>query len=319
LNYKLEEWGFTDSTGSPQSPTINSRIRTLYTRGLNSTEIQDHLRKAYQVHMGLPVLEAAADTILADYQSWQDSALECLYPIVYFDSLTVRFRVGKDTRNHTVLSALGIDRHGQRQPLGLWVTPNEGRQAWQLVLTELKQRGVNDIFIASLYLQRGAREALAKVFPQTQIQLCVVRLIDNALDYVAWKDRKEAARALRAVYTSGNAEQAAEAMMRFMCDWDDHYPAISQLWHTHWDFFIGLFTQPAPMREALYATNAIQSLNEALRKVARRHGAFADDKDLLVRLYLAQQHLARRWSQPLRHWKQALNCMAVQFGERLRF
>lgn len=298
---------------------INNKILSLYTRGLNSAEIQDLLRNSYHVHMPLPLLRTTTDSVLSDYQSWQDGSLERQYPIVYFDSLTVRFRAGKENRKHTVLFALGIDMQGQKRPLGLWVTANEGRSAWQLVMTELKQRGVNDIFVVCLYGQPGAREAITKTFPQSQVQLCVVRLIDNSLNFVAWKDRKAAAAALRVVYTSDTAAVAAAAMTRFMCNCDEDYPAISQLWHNHWDQLAGLFKLPAPLREAIYSTNAIQSLHLSLAKVSRRHGIFTDEKELLVRLYLAQHYLARRWSQPLRHWKQVLNCLAVQFGERLCF
>ena len=314
----MDEMALSETGGAPLSPMINNKILSLYTRGLSSTEIQDHFRNNYHVHMPLPLLRSTTDSVLSDYQSWQGSALERQYPIVYFDSLMVRFRAGKDNRNHTVLFALGIDMQGQKRPLGLWITANEGRPAWQLVMTELKQRGVNDIFIACLYGQTGVREALARSFPQSQAQLCVVRLIDNSLDFVAWKDRKEAAAALRVVYTSNTATVAADAMTRFMCDCDEHYPAISQLWHAQWDQLTGLFMLPLPLREAIYSTNAIQSLHQSLAKVSKRHGIFTDENELLVRLYLAQHYLARRWSQPLRHWKQVLNCLAITYDNRLQ-
>lgn len=315
----MDEMTSSETGGPPLSPIINKKILSLYTHGLNSAEIQDLLRNTYHVYMPLALLRSATDSVLSDYQSWQDGELERQYPIVYFDSLTVRFRVGNDNRKHTVLFALGIDMQGQRCPLGLWVTSNEGRQSWQLVMTELKQRGVNDIFIACLYAQPGAREAIAKTFPQSQVQFCVVRLIDNSLNFVAWKDRKKAAAALRVVYTSDTAAVAAEAMMRFMYDCDEHYPAIGQLWHAHWDQIAGLFKLPVPLREAIYSTNAIQSLHQSLAKFRKRHGIFTDENELLVCLYLAQHYLARRWSQPLRNWKQVLHCMVVQFGECLRF
>jgi putative transposase len=268
--------------------------------------------------MPLPLLRFTTDSILSDYQSWQYGALERQYAIVYFDSLMVRFRIGKDNRNHTVLFALGIDMQGQKCPLGLWVTDNEDRPAWQLVMAELKQRGVNDIFIACLYGQHGAREAIAKTFPQSQVQLCVVRLIVNSLNFVAWKDRKAASAALRVVYTSDSATVAAGAMTRFMHDCDEHHPAIGQLWHAHWDQLAGLFKLPVPLREAIYSTNAIQSLHQSLTKVSKRHGVFTDENELLVRLYLSQQYLARRWTQPLRHWKQVLNCLAITYESRLK-
>ncbi len=309
----------TDSleTGEPPlGPAISNKILSLYTRGLNNMDIHALLRDTYHVHRPTALLRATFDSVLSDYHSWQDTALERQYPIVYFDSLSVKFRVGKENRNHFILLALGIDMQGQKCPLGLWVSVTENRQAWQLVMTELKQRGVNDIFAACLYAQLGAREAIAKTFPQTQAQLCVVRLIDNSLNFVTWKDRKKAAAALRVVYTSDNAEVAAEAMTRFMCDSDEHYPAIGQLWRAHWDQLTGLFKLPVPLREAIYSTKAVQSLHLSLAKVGKRHGIFLDENELLVRMYLSQHHLARRWNQPLRQWRLVLNCLAITYENR---
>lgn len=314
----MDDIASSETGGSPLSPMIDKKILSLYTRGLSNAEIQDILRDTYHVPMPLPLLRSTTNTVLSDYQSWQDAALERQYPIVYFDSLAVRFRDGKNNRNHIVLFALGIDLQGQKCPLGLWVTANEGRQSWQLVMTELKQRGINDVFTACLYAQPGAREAIAKTFPQSQVQLCVVRLIDNSLDFVTWKDRKKAAAALRVVYTSDNAELAAEAMTRFMCDCDEHYPAIGQLWRAHWDQLVGLFKLPVPLREAIYTTNTIQSLHQSLAKVSKRHGVFTDEDELLVRMYLSQRYLARRWRLPLRHWRQVLNCLAITYESRFQ-
>jgi putative transposase len=314
----MDEPASSDTSGSTLSPALNNKILSLYARGLNSTEIQNLLRNSYHVYLPLPLLHSTSESVLSDYHSWQYAPLERQYPIVYFDSLAVKFRDGKDNRNHIVLFAMGIDMQGQKCPLGLWVTANEGRLAWQLVMTELKQRGVNDIFTACLYAQPGARETIVRMFPRSQVQLCVVRLVDNSLNFVTWKDRKKAAAALRVVYASDNAEVAAEAMTRFMCDCDEHYPAIGQLWRAHWDQMAELFKLPIPLREAIYSTSAILSLRQSLAKVSKRHGIFTDENDLLVRMYLSQRFLARRWSRPLRKWKQVINCLATAYENRLQ-
>ena len=306
------------SHSSLANPTISNKILSLYTRGLSSAAVLELLRDTYDVWQPQVVINATTDAVLKDYNAWQDGALDRQYIIVFFDSLTVKFRVGTEDRKYTVLLALGIDLHGQKCPLGFWLTADEGRHAWQLVLTELKHRGVNDIFIACMYGQLGAREAIAKVFPAAQALLCVVRLIDNSLNFIAWKHRKEAASALRGVYTCATVELAAEAMTRVMCDYDDRYPTIGRLWQTHWDGLAELFNLPRPLREAVYSTTAIQSLHQSLAKVSKRHGVFTEENDLLIRLYLSQHYLVRRWGQPLRHWRQVLNCLATTYENRLR-
>ncbi len=301
------------------SPLLNKKILSLYSRGLSIAEIQDHLNKAYQIDMPLPVVSVAADAVHDEYRSWQNSALDDIYPIVYFDNMYVKFRENTTCRNQSVMFAVGIDMDGNKRPLGLWTAPNQDNNAWLQVIRSLTQRGVNDILIACVYGKYGAASALNTVLPQTETQLCIVRLVDHALNFVNWKERKTVAAALRAVYTADNADLGVRTLQSFTDNWDSRYPLIGQIWSAHWHELAPFFAQPAPVREAIYSTNAIQSLHRALSKITRRHGPFTDANDLLIRLYLAETHLTQRWGRPMRHWKNTLNNLAARYGRRIGY
>ncbi len=312
----MEQQALNNVTGFILTPVLSKKILSLYSRGLSIVEIQDHLIKAYQVEMPLPAVSMAADSIHGEYRSWQEGALDDIYPIVYLDSMSVKFREGTTSRNQAVLFAVGIDMDGNKCPLGLWTAPNEDKHAWLQVIKSLARRGIKDVFIACVYGQHGIADALQAVLPRTETQLCVVRLIEHALNFVGWKDRKAAATALRAIYAADSSALGATALQLFMDEWDARYPWIGQVLRTRWDELAAYFAQPAALRETLYATNAILSLHRTLRKVAKRHGAFTDADDLLVRLYLAELHLTQHWGRPLRHWKHTINTLAVKYGRR---
>lgn len=312
----MEEQAIHSVAGDLLTPVLNKKILSLYSRGLSIVEIQHHLHRAYRVDMPLPTLSMAAGSLHGEYLSWQDSALDTVYPIVYLDSMSVKFRAGTVSRNQAVLFAVAVDMDGNKSALGLWTAPNEDHQAWLQVAKALSRRGVKDILIACVYGQRGVDAALQAVFPHTETLLCVVRLIEHALNFVAWRDRKAAATALRPVYTAANAAQGGLALQALTDEWDSRYPWIGQVCRTHWDELAAFFAQPAQVRESLYSTNAVQSVHRTLRKVIKRHGEFTDTNDLLVRLYLAELHLTQHWGRPLRHWKQTVNSLAVKYGRR---
>jgi len=315
----MNEMAYSEFDDSLASRTIARKILSLFTRGLNTADIQRLLGGSCAADLLRSLLSTTADSVLGDFHAWQESALDHVYPVVYLDSMAVKFRVGRDHRNYSVLIALGIGMHGHKCPLGLWVSEVENKQAWQMALSDLKRRGVNDVLVACVYGQPGARDGLAKVFPRTQTLLCIVRLIEHSLNFVAWKDRKAAAAGLRGVYEAANIDLAADALMHFMYEWDPRYAGVAQLWRSHWQELEPLLAQPPLWRHAIVSTAAIQSLHQALRKVTLRHGVFTDENTLLVRLYLAQHHLARRWGSPLRQWKHVLNELTVCYGERVPY
>ena len=218
-----------------------------------------------------------------------------------------------------------IDHHtgqlpmdGEKELLGLWLSESEGAKFWLSVFTELKNRGVTDCFIACVDGLKGLPEAVEAVFPKTQVQLCIVHKVRNSLKYVSWKERKAAAAALRTIYGAAPLPEAELALERFAERWDAKYPAISPSWLADWDRLTVLFDYPPAIRRVIYTTNAIESLNYSLRKVLKGRSAFPNDEAIIKLLYMGLQHVAKKWTQPIRDWKAALNQFVILFGARMQ-
>jgi putative transposase len=224
-------------------------------------------------------------------------------------------RVALQTK--AVYLALGITLEGEKELLGLWLSESEGAKFWLAVVTELKNRGVQDCFIACVDGLKGLPEAIEAVFPKTQVQLCIVHKVRNSLKYVPWKERKAVATDLRAIYGAATLLEAEQALERFADRWDAKYPAISPSWLADWDRLTVIFDYPPAIRRVIYTTNAIESLNYSLRKVLKGRGAFPNDEAIVKLLYMGLQHVAKKWTQPLREWKAALNQFVILFGERV--
>jgi putative transposase len=249
-------------------------------------------------------------------KEWQNRILEAVYPIVYFDALVVKVRHEGRVINKAVHLALGVNMSGQKELLGLWMTTNEGAKFWLSILTELKNRGVKDIFIACVDGLTGFPEAIEAVFPQTRVQLCIVHLVRNSLNYVSYKDRKELAADLKKVYSAPSETAAEQALVEFGEKWDKKYSAISKSWLNNWLRIIPFFVFPHDIRKAIYTTNAIESMNMTLRKVLRNHRCFPTDESALKVVYLALANISKKWTMPIRDWKSALNCFAIEFEGR---
>lgn len=314
---QMEEMAHLEFDDAVISRMLTRKILSLLTRGLSTTDIQDYLRATYTFDLPRTLLSDTTTAVLDDFHAWRERALEPVYPVVYLDSMAVSFRIGRDYRSYTVLVALGIGLRGYKYPLGLWIVEMENQSAWQDALGELRQRGVKDMLVACIYNQPGACEALAGVFPLTAPLLCIVRLLEQSLGFVAAKDRKRVGDALRRVHDVTTLDGAAVAMMNFMCEWDDRYAAVAQLWRSRWQELPPLLALPPLWRDAITVTGAIQTLRHTLIKTITRHGIFTDQDALKVRLYLAQHWLTQRWGLPLRNWKQVLNVLTVHYGDRL--
>ncbi len=218
--------------------------------------------------------------------------------------------------NKAIHLALGVNLGGTKELLGMWMTQNESAKFWLSILTELRNRGLKDIFIACVDGLTGFPDAIEAVFPQTSVQLCIVHLVRNSLSYVSYKHRKAVAADLRLIYTSSTADEAEQQLVNFAETWDKQYPTISKSWLTHWQRIIPFFAFPHEIRRAIYTTNAIESLNMTLRKVIKNHRAFPTDESALKVVYLAIHNIAKKWTMPIRDWKPALNLFAIEFGER---
>ncbi|MCP9455891.1 MAG: IS256 family transposase, partial [Nitrospira sp.] len=250
-------------------------------------------------------------------KSWQARPLDAVYPIVSLDALFVKSRQEGPVVARAVYLALAINLQGEKELLGLWVAKAEGAKFWLNVLTELKNRGMHDCFVACVDGLTGFREAIEAVFPKTQVQLCVVHKIRQSLKYVPWKERKAVAADLKAVYGAATLTEAEAALNRFADTWDGKYPAISKAWRTDWAELTTFFDYPPEIRKVIYTTNAIESLNHQLRKILKNRGAFPDDEAAMKLLYLAIQNAARRWTMPVRDWPAARNQFMIRFGDRM--
>lgn len=296
---------------------FDDKILSLYARGLSTRDIQAHLQEIYQVEVSPTLISQVTDAVCEEVCEWQNRPLEALYPILYLDALRVKIRDQGQVRSKAIHVAIGVTLAGNKDVLGLWIAENEGAKFWLGVLTELQNRGVEDLFIVCVDGLKGLPEAIETVFPQAQVQLCLVHLVRASLQYVGWKQRKEVAQDLRRIYQAPTAAEAERRREEFAAKWDEAYPSISPLWRRNWPRIVPLFGYPPEIRRAIYTTNAVESLNSRLRKSLKTRGSFPSDEAALKLLYLALQQAARKWGHPVRDWKSALNRFAILFAERM--
>lgn len=296
---------------------FDDKVLALYARGLSTRDIQAELEELYGVEVSAGLISNITDAVIEDVRAWQSRPLSAVYPILYFDALFVKSRQEGPVQTKAVYLALGIDLEGEKELLGLWMSESEGSKFWLTVFNDLKNRGVQDCFVACVDGLKGLPEAIEAVFPKTQVQLCIVHKIRNSLKYVPWKERKAVAADLRAIYSAPTIAEAEDALDRFADRWDGRYPAISPSWRADWDRLTVFFDYPPEIRKVIYTTNAIESLNYSLRKVLKNRGAFPNDESIIKLLYLAIQKIAKRWTMPIRDWRSALNQFVILFGERV--
>ncbi len=316
-----------DRTGSFEPQLVKKRQRrlagfdekviSLYARGMSTREIQEHLKELYGAEVSPTLISAVTDAVIDDMKSWQSRALDSLYPIVYFDCLFVKSRQEGTVAARAVYLALAVNTSGEKELLGLWMAKTEGAKFWLNVLTELRNRGMRDCFIACVDGLSGLREAIEAVFPQTAVQLCIVHKVRGSLNYVPWKERKQVAADLRSVYAATTILDAEAALDDFARTWDGKYPAIARSWRADWANLTIFFDYPPEIRKVIYTTNAIESINHSLRKIIKTRGAFPDDEAVMKLLYLALSNVSRRWTMPVRDWAMAWNQFTIRFAERM--
>ena len=304
--------------GQTRFTGFDDKIISLYARGMTTREIQGHLEEIYGVDVSPTLISSVTDAVADEVKIWQNRPLDALYPIVYMDAVRVKVRDNGHVLNKAVYLALGVTMDGIKEVLGMWVAENEGAKFWLQVVTELNNRGVQDIFIACVDGLKGFPEAIETVFPRTQVQLCLVHMVRHSLRYVSWKQRKEVAADLKTIYQAATAEQAEMNLTTFEAKWDKTHPSIGQSWRRNWERITPFFAYPAEIRKVIYTTNAIESLNMSLRKVTKNRGSFPNDAAMLKLLYLALNNIAKKWTMPIRDWKAALNRFSILFGDRCR-
>ena len=303
--------------GQRRLPGFDEKVIALYARGMTTREIQGHLKELYQVEVSPTLISAVTDAVLEDVRAWQARGLDPVYPIVYLDAIHVKLRTAGHVQSQAVYLALAINLQGYKELLGLWVGEAEGAKFWLSVLTELKNRGVQDILIAAVDGLKGFPDAIEAVFPKTQVQLCIVHLIRSSLRYVSWKERRAVARDLKAIYRAPTLEAAEEELEAFGAQWDSRFPQISRIWRAHWANLTPFFDYPPEIRKVIYTTNAVESINAQLRKVTKHRGAFPTPDSVRKVLYLAIMKASERWTRPIPDWTSALNHLSIVFEGRI--
>jgi transposase-like protein len=297
--------------------SMDDKILSLYAKGMTTREIVATFKEMYDADVSPTLISKVTDSVLEQVVEWQSRSLDEIYPIVYLDCIVVKVRQDKQVINKSVYLALGVNVEGHKELLGMWISETEGAKFWLNVLTELQNRGVKDILIACVDGLKGFPDAINTVFPETQIQLCIVHMVRNSMKYVAWKDYKAVTSDLKKVYQSVTEDEALLALEQFSNRWDSKYPHISRSWTTHWDNLNTLFNYPEDIRRAIYTTNAIESLNSVIRKAIKKRKLFPTDESARKVIYLAILDASKKWTMPIRNWRQALNRFMIMFEDRL--
>jgi putative transposase len=296
---------------------MDSQILSLYAKGMTTREIVATFKEMYDADVSPTLISKVTDAVKEQVTEWQNRQLDTLYPIVYMDCIVVKVRQNSSVINKAVFLALGINTEGQKELLGMWLAENEGAKFWLSVLTELKNRGLQDILIACVDGLKGFPDAINSVYPQTHIQLCIIHMVRNSLKYVSWKDYKAVTSGLKAVYQAPTEEAALMALDAFAGEWDDKYPQISKSWRVHWENLNTFFGYPPDIRKAIYTTNAIESLNSVIRAAIKKRKVFPTDDSVRKVVYLAIKDASKKWSMPIQNWRLAMSRFIIEFGDRL--
>ena len=296
---------------------LDEKILTLYAKGQTTRDIADTLKDMYGVNVSHSLISQVTEAIVDEVREWQQRPLDRLYPIIYLDCIVVKVHQDKRVIRKSVYLALGITTEGYKELLGLWISENEGAKFWMSVLTEIQQRGVQDIIISCVDGLTGFPDAITTVFPKTKIQLCVVHMVRNSLKYVSYKDRKAVAKDLKDIYASVTVTEAEQELLEVSLKWDSKYGSISKMWERNWENLITMYDYPDEIRKVIYTTNAIESLNSVIRKWIKNRRIFPNDISAIKIIYLAVQQASKRWTMPIRDWGPAMNRFLLEYGERI--
>jgi putative transposase len=303
--------------GQTRFDGFDDKIISMYARGMTTRDIQAHLKEIYSVDVSPDLISTVTDAVLDEVRTWQSRPLDSLYPILYLDALQVKVKDQGRISNKAIYLAIGVNLEGLKEVLGMWASETEGAKFWLSVVTELKNRGVKDIYIACVDGLKGFPEAVEAAFPKTQVQLCIVHMMRHSMKYVASKDRKAVSVDLKAIYSAATEAEAELRLEEFAAKWDEKYPTISKSWRMNWARVIPMFGYAEEIRRAIYTTNAIESLNMSLRKVIKTRASFPNEEAAMKLLYLALKNASKKWTMPIKNWGAAMNQFAIIFEGRV--
>ncbi|WP_342271546.1 IS256 family transposase [Candidatus Tisiphia endosymbiont of Parasteatoda lunata] len=294
---------------------FDEKVISLYGRGMTVSEIRGHLEEIYQTDVSGDLISTITDGVIEEVTRWQNRCLDRVYPILYLDCIYVKSRDNHIIINKAVYLALAVNIEGKKELLGIWIGKNEGAKFWMQVVTELKNRGIEQIYVACVDGLKGFPEAISSVFPSTIVQLCIVHMVRNSVKYVSYKDLKEVTSDLKQIYTANNDEMARLKLQQFGVKWDKKYPVISDIWQRNWSGIIPFFAFPEEIRKVIYTTNTIESVNRQIRKIIKNKGVFPDDKSIQKIIFLSLQNAAKKWTMPIKDCSLALNQFEILCGD----
>ena len=295
---------------------LDDQVLSLYARGMTVRDIQSHLTELYGTEISRDLISTMTDAVLEDVTEWRSRPLDKIYPIVFIDGFVAKCRLDGRVCNRAVYVIYGINMEGQKEALGLYIGENEGAKFWLQVLTEIKNRGVDDVFILCADGLKGLAESVEATFPKAIFQTCIVHMVRHSLNYVPYQEKKLVAEDLKKIYQSSTRELACEALDNFELTWKEKYPAIVKSWRQNWEKITPFLDFPIEIRKVIYTTNIVESLNATLRKAVRNRGHFSTENSLMKVLYLAIRGVSKKWNTPIRDWKLALNRFAIMFPDR---
>ena len=299
------------------SDEIEEKILSMYALGMSYRDISKHIEEIYQISISTATINSITDKIISKVKEWQARPLERVYPFIFLDAIHYKIKDNGKYVNKAVYTILGINIEGKKEILGLYLSESEGANFWLQVLSDLNNRGVKDILIASVDGLKGFPEAINSIYPNTEVQLCVIHQIRNSLKYVASKNQKEFIKDLKKVYQAVSKEQAETELDRLEEKWGDKYPIVIKSWRNKWDNLSNYFKYPEPIRKVIYTTNIIESVHRQFRKLTKTKGAFPNENSLLKLLYMGIQNAEKKWTMPIRNWNLTLSQLAIFFEGRL--
>jgi len=297
---------------------IAPKIIGLYGLGMSFRDISQHIKEIYDVTISHDTLSEITDRVIPQVKEWQNRPLNSIYPIVWLDAIHYKVRDGGKVVSRAIYNVLALNTEGHKDLIGMYISESEGANFWLSVLIDLKNRGVKDILIACTDNLTGFSEAILSVFPQAEVQSCIIHQVRNSLKYVASKDQKAFMKDLKLVYQAINKNLAEDALIKLEDIWGKKYPIVIRSWNTNWDRLSTYFQYDAQIRKMIYTTNAVEGFHRQLRKVTKTKGAFPNDMALMKLIYLTVENISKKWTQPVQNWSLAVQQLCIKFGDRMK-
>ena len=297
---------------------LESNVLAMYARGMSTRDISNYIKDMYAMDISATEISNITDKVIPAMTEWRNRPLEPIYPFIFLDCMHFKVKEGSSVQSRAVYNILGINREGKKELLGIYLSENEGAKFWLSVLTELRQRGVEDIFVACVDGLKGFPEAIASVYPQAQVQLCIVHQVRTSLRYVPEKDKKAVVADLKPVYQAVNQDQGYERLLEFEDKWGKKYPLSVKGWLDNWVNLSTYFEYSPEIRRAIYTTNAIEAMHRQVSKVTKSKGAFTSDQALLKLIYLIIQDITKKWTMPIQNWGLTMQQLHIKFGDRIK-